>query len=147
MTRSAPPVCAGSRRSSADPAEKSRRSGCWVPRRRSPRRGGQRCPPRPRPLTALIGREEELEEVTALLNSSPLVTLIGGGGVGKTRLALQVATGLEARYPGRVLFVELAALADPALLPAFVAAALGLHEEGGAPSQEPTQARTRLPSQ
>jgi predicted ATPase len=113
----------------------------------------------PRSLTALIGREEELREVTSLVSSSRLVTLIGGGGVGKTRLALQVAAGLEARYPGRVLFVELAPLADPALLPAFVAAALGLQEAGevrfdaegvsagdrapgGSPSRHPIQALT-----
>ena len=96
----------------------------------------------PRPMTTLIGRSQELEEATALLGSSRLVTLSGGGGVGKTRLALQVATGLEGRYPGRVAFVELAALADPALLPAFAAAALGLHEEGEAPSQDRMQALT-----
>jgi non-specific serine/threonine protein kinase len=86
----------------------------------------------PRPLTALVGREGELQEVMRLVGSSRLVTLIGGGGVGKTRLALEIAAGLETQYPGRVLFIELTPLADPALLPAFVAAALGLHEVGEA---------------
>src|SRR5262249_25344776 len=64
--------------------------------------------PLPRPLTALIGREQELEEATSLVTSSRLVTLIGGGGVGKTRLGLQIAAGLAEEYPGRTAFVELA---------------------------------------
>jgi predicted ATPase/DNA-binding SARP family transcriptional activator len=80
----------------------------------------------PCPLTTLIGREQELQEATRLVTASRLVTLIGGGGVGKTRLALQVAADLTTEYPGRTAFVELAPLADPALLPGFVGAALGL---------------------
>src|SRR5438876_7887097 len=74
----------------------------------------------PRPLTSLIGREQVLQEVTRLVTTSRLVTLVGGGGVGKTRLALQVAAGLEEQYPERTLFIELASLADLALLATFV---------------------------
>jgi predicted ATPase/DNA-binding SARP family transcriptional activator len=85
----------------------------------------------PTPITALLGREQEVREIAARIPASRLVTLVGGGGVGKTRLALQVAAGLAEEYPGRVLFVELAPLAAPALLPAFVAGTLGLPEAAG----------------
>jgi predicted ATPase/DNA-binding SARP family transcriptional activator len=94
----------------------------------------------PRPLTTLIGREQELQEATSLVTSSPLVTLIGGGGVGKTRLALQIAAGLAPQYPGRIAFVELAPLADPALLTTVVATALGLPEAGAGTPQPRMQA-------
>jgi predicted ATPase/DNA-binding SARP family transcriptional activator len=95
----------------------------------------------PQPITPLIGREEEVREITARIAASRLVTLVGGGGVGKTRLALQAGaaiaagpvpgTGLAEEYPGRVVFVELAPLADPALLSAFLVGTLGLQEEAG----------------
>jgi predicted ATPase/DNA-binding SARP family transcriptional activator len=85
----------------------------------------------PTPITALIGREQETREIAARIRATRLVTLVGGGGVGKTRLALQVATELTKGYPGRVAFVELAPLADPALLPAFVSGSLGLREAAG----------------
>jgi non-specific serine/threonine protein kinase len=88
----------------------------------------------------LIGREQDSQEVTHLVTGSRLVTLIGGGGVGKTRLALQVAAGLEQEYPRRAVFVELAPLADPALLPSFVAAALGLREQE-APERQSSSTR------
>jgi predicted ATPase/DNA-binding SARP family transcriptional activator/Tfp pilus assembly protein PilF len=94
----------------------------------------------PRPLTTLIGREEELGEATRLVTASRLVTLIGGGGVGKTRLALQVAAALTEEYPGRTAFVELGSLADPALLPGFVAAALGLREPAAPEARDPMEA-------
>jgi non-specific serine/threonine protein kinase len=83
----------------------------------------------PQPLTGLIGRDQELRELANRISTSRLVTLVGGGGVGKTRLALQVATGLAEASPGSVLFVELSPLTDPALLPAFLAGAVGLQEE------------------
>jgi predicted ATPase/DNA-binding SARP family transcriptional activator/Tfp pilus assembly protein PilF len=93
----------------------------------------------PRPLTTLIGREEELDEVTRLVAASRLVTLIGGGGVGKTRLALQVASAFTEEYPGRRAFVELAPLAEPVLLPGFVAAALGLREPAAPDPRDPME--------
>jgi predicted ATPase/class 3 adenylate cyclase len=66
--------------------------------------------------SSFIGRESELKAVRDLLRSSRLVTLCGVGGVGKTRLALQVAAGLLDVYPDGVFMVELASLADPSLV-------------------------------
>jgi predicted ATPase/DNA-binding SARP family transcriptional activator len=83
----------------------------------------------PHPLTALIGREKESRDITEVLSGYRLVTLVGGGGVGKTRLAIEVARKFAADVARRVAFVELASLSDAALLPAFVAAALGIREE------------------
>ncbi len=85
----------------------------------------------PASLSSFIGREHAQARVHDLLTSHRLVTLVGPGGVGKTRLALAVAAEVVAAYPAGVWLVELAPLADPALLPATVAHALGLHEEPG----------------
>jgi predicted ATPase len=71
--------------------------------------------------------------VKRLLATFRLVTLTGVGGCGKTRLALQLAHELKARYPDGVWFVELERLADPSLVPQTVAATLGLLEEPGRP--------------
>jgi predicted ATPase/transcriptional regulator with XRE-family HTH domain len=82
-------------------------------------------------LTSFIGREHEMAEVKRLLAHSPLVTLIGVGGSGKTRLALQVATELLTRYPDGVWLIELAPLSDPEIVPRLVAIALRVVEEPG----------------
>ncbi len=84
----------------------------------------------PHPITALIGREQAVREVSDLIPVSRLVTLVGGGGVGKTRLSIQVAAETAERFAEGTAFVALAALSDPALLSAFVASALGIREEG-----------------
>src|SRR6266849_1510980 len=76
----------------------------------------------PTPLTSFIGRERELSEVRARLAGARLVTLTGVGGCGKTRLALEVSRAVMDHYPDGVWLVELAALADPALVPQTVAA-------------------------
>src|SRR5262249_39188772 len=68
----------------------------------------------PRPLTALIGRDREVAEVLERLEQDRLVTLIGGGGVGKTRLALEVAARAGEGLPGGAVWVDLAPLADEA---------------------------------
>ncbi|MEU3603483.1 BTAD domain-containing putative transcriptional regulator [Streptomyces sp. NPDC006798] len=68
----------------------------------------------PRPLTGLIGRDDDITELRTVLTRHRLVTLTGPGGVGKTRLALAVAAGAESAFPGGVRLVELAALAPAA---------------------------------
>jgi DNA-binding SARP family transcriptional activator len=84
----------------------------------------------PRPLTRFIGRDQEIAAVRPLLAGNRLVTLVGVGGCGKTRLALQIASELAEAVPDGVCFVELAPIADAALLPQAVARALQLGEEG-----------------
>lgn len=82
-------------------------------------------------LSSFVGREREREELKPLLATTRLVTLTGVGGVGKTRLALQVGAELVGEYPDGVWLVDLASLADPALVPHAVAGALGIREQPG----------------
>jgi non-specific serine/threonine protein kinase len=99
----------------------------------------------PVPRTALVGREREVAAVRALLlrEDVPLVTLAGPGGVGKTRLALQLAADLGADFADGVCFVPLDPLRDPALVVPSVAQALGLREMGGRPLAERLTAHLR----
>jgi predicted ATPase/DNA-binding CsgD family transcriptional regulator len=83
----------------------------------------------PAPLTTLVGRSREIAEVRRLLEAHRLVTLFGTGGVGKTRLATAVAAGLVDAFRDGVWLVELAALADPTLVPRAVARTLGVPEQ------------------
>jgi predicted ATPase/DNA-binding winged helix-turn-helix (wHTH) protein len=87
-------------------------------------------------ISELIGREAALSEVMDLVTTHRLVTLIGGGGIGKTRLGLQVARQLLHEFADGVWVIELAPLADPALVPVAIATALGLELTGGAISAE-----------
>jgi predicted ATPase/DNA-binding SARP family transcriptional activator len=80
-------------------------------------------------LTSFVGRQAEMAEVRGLLQTSRLLTLSGPGGTGKTRLALEVATTLLDDYLHGVWHVELAPLADPALVPHTIAATLGVREQ------------------
>jgi len=82
-------------------------------------------------LTSFIGREDELEEISALVGHTRLLTLTGAGGSGKTRLALRIARRVAAAYPDGVWLVELAALADPALAVKALAVTLGVRQEEG----------------
>jgi non-specific serine/threonine protein kinase len=84
-------------------------------------------------LPLLIGREGDLASLLDLLARAPLLTLVGAGGVGKTRLALEAARGVQHAYANGVWFVELAPVADPSLVPQAVASALGVHDERGRP--------------
>jgi predicted ATPase/DNA-binding winged helix-turn-helix (wHTH) protein len=84
-------------------------------------------------LPVLIGRDQDLASVLNLLARAPVLTLVGAGGVGKTRFALELAATAQRAYRHGVWFVELAPVADPALLPQAVASALGVHEETGRP--------------
>src|SRR4029077_12307893 len=82
-------------------------------------------------LTSFIGRESEINEVQAALKVHRLVTLTGVGGVGKTRLATEVAVRLADEFPDGVWLFELAAVADPAAVPDAVAAVLGITQQPG----------------
>ena len=99
----------------------------------------------PTQLTSFVGREREIAAVRRAQAGTRLLTLTGAGGCGKTRLALKLADELLWAYPHGVYFVELAALADPALVPETVAAALGLQTMGPQPPLETLKAflRTR----
>lgn len=98
----------------------------------------------PAPLSSLVGRERELADVSAMLRGdrhaqggaqrapgTRLVTLTGPGGVGKTRLALQVAAELAGEFANGTAFVSLAAVRDPALVSSTIAYVLGVAEGGG----------------
>jgi predicted ATPase len=82
----------------------------------------------PRQLTSFVGREAELEQLAIQTAIHPLVTLVGAGGVGKTRLALEAAVRHAPNFVDRIRLVDLAPLADSMLVPQAVAAAFGLHE-------------------
>ena len=104
-------------------------------------------------LTSFIGRENEIAEIKQALTSSPspsgsptgmlregegvreyhLVTLIGPGGTGKTRLSLQVAADLLDQFHHGVWFIELAPLTDPGLIPQTILSAIGITEQSGKP--------------
>ncbi len=85
----------------------------------------------PKPLTSLIGREDDVAAVRALIEDEGvrLVTLTGPGGVGKTRLALRTGEALAAAFPDGVVFAPLAAIVDPELVLPSIVRALGLRED------------------
>ena len=85
----------------------------------------------PRNVARFVGREGEIRRLRALVREMPLVTLIGPGGVGKTRLAIEVVSGAGDAFPDGVWFVEVGALADPSYLAETVAATLRLRETPG----------------
>jgi predicted ATPase/class 3 adenylate cyclase len=83
--------------------------------------------------TSFIGRERELAEVRNLLGTSRLLTLLGMGGLGKTRLSLQTAAEQIHRFPDGAWFIDLAPISDPGLIVSETAQALGVREEPGRP--------------
>ena len=109
-----------------DPHNRGRaalRGGCRDDRARS-------APPPatnlPEPVSELIGRDAEFDEILDLIAAHRLVTLTGAGGIGKTRLGLEVARRLLPKFADGVWVIELAPLSDPDLVPVTVATALGL---------------------
>ena len=86
----------------------------------------------PVPPTRLVGRQRELADLRRLLidDAARLVTLTGPGGVGKTRLAVELASELSAHFPGGVAFVSLAPVHDAALVLPTIAEALGMRDTG-----------------
>lgn len=98
------------------------------------RQGASRVPHNlPAPATRLIGREREVAQARALLEEARLVTLVGAGGCGKTRLALAMGEGLLARYPDGIWFIDLAPLADGTLVAGAMAQAVGVREQPDEP--------------
>jgi hypothetical protein len=92
----------------------------------------QRPPGIPTALTALVGRDRDIAEVTRLVADNRLVTLVGSGGVGKTRLAIEEAAWLAPQFADGVNLVDLSEVPDPALLWATVARAVGVEEKADA---------------
>jgi predicted ATPase len=88
------------------------------------------------PLTSFVGRGAELAEIQRLLSTARLLTLTGAGGVGKTRLAVELARRLASVYPDGATLAELAALTNPRLVPQAVAKALGVREQPGRAVQD-----------
>jgi predicted ATPase/transcriptional regulator with XRE-family HTH domain len=107
-----------------------------------PRSASDSAPRLPSPSTAFIGREREVAEVGGVLaaarsaDGSRLLTLTGPAGVGKTRLAIEVASRVADLFPDGVAFVPLAAIRDPDLVAAAIARAVGVREDGSAPLAE-----------
>src|SRR6201999_2243938 len=101
-----------------------------------------------RPTTSLVGREADLAELEAALKAHRMVTLTGVGGVGKTRLALELAGRSAHGFPDGVYVIELASVGDPAAVPEAVAAALGIVQQPGlslaASVASALEGRTRL---
>jgi predicted ATPase/class 3 adenylate cyclase len=97
----------------------------------------------PHQVSSFVGREREMAEVKRLLASVRLLTILGMGGLGKTRLSLQVAADVLDDYADGVWFVDLARLSDPQLVPQAVASTLGVKEEPGHSVQQALVAHVR----
>src|SRR5215207_5569761 len=99
-------------------------------RGRGPRHGDASLPAS---FTSFVGRSREIAALTARLPETRLLTLTGIGGIGKSRLALEVARAAHGEVAQEVCFVELAAVSEPEGVIGAVASALGAREGGGLP--------------
>jgi predicted ATPase/DNA-binding XRE family transcriptional regulator len=87
----------------------------------------------PRQITSFLGRDEVVAEIADLVEATPLVSIVGTGGAGKTRLAVEVAARLLNRFPDGVWFVDLSPLEDPALVAHTLAATFNVQESAHRP--------------
>src|SRR5215472_7442593 len=85
----------------------------------------------PAPLTRIVGRDDVIGALAGQLSRRRFLTIVGPGGIGKTTVAVAVASASRALYEGGVWFVGLASLSDPNLVPSAVGAALGVPPSGG----------------
>lgn len=100
----------------------------FPPLRASKVTGKQHLPPQ---LTSFVGRSAEMKTLRQIVGENRLVTLTGAGGVGKTRLAVQVADEMESDFADGVWYVDLAPIADPDTVPVAATRALGLPDQAG----------------
>ncbi|HYN94866.1 MAG TPA: adenylate/guanylate cyclase domain-containing protein, partial [Pilimelia sp.] len=98
-----------------------------------PRTAGSGAHNLPTQVTAFVGRQAEVAQLRGLVGAHRLVTVVGAGGAGKTRLALEAAGGLRDRHPDGVWLVDLASVTDPGLVAMVIATALGVRPEPGRP--------------
>jgi predicted ATPase len=98
--------------------------------------GAAAMSPLPTYLTSFVGRAADLGTVEGLMADTRVLTLVGAGGCGKTRLAVEAARRLVTSFPEGIAFVDLAVLADPASVPRAVLAALGAREQPGRPIEQ-----------
>ena len=87
-------------------------------------------------LTSFVGRGAQIGDVQQILSENRLVTLTGAGGVGKTRLAVQVATQVASEFGDGLWYVDLAPINDPAAVPVVLARTLGLPDQPGRPTMD-----------
>jgi predicted ATPase len=114
-----------------------RRGERWLPAKEIPNN-------LPLQTTSFIGREREIDEIKARLSQARLLTLLGMGGLGKTRLSLHVAAEVMAEYPDGTWFLDLAPLRDPALVVSEAAQVLGVREEPDRPLVQTLCAHLKL---
>src|SRR5579883_2445655 len=84
-------------------------------------------------LTTFVGRDYDIATLAHMVTTRRLVTLVGPGGIGKTRLALRVSAEIEAQFADGSTIVELASFSDPNLVLQTVASTVGIREQGGTP--------------
>ncbi|MCS5717367.1 DUF4062 domain-containing protein [Herbiconiux sp. CPCC 205763] len=104
-----------------------------------------RSVPLPAQVTALIGRAREVDDVSAMLRrpGTRLITLTGPGGIGKSRLAIEVAERLAPDFADGAAFIDLSAVHDPALVPLAIAQSIGVRDTGDAPLLEKVETALR----